>query len=156
MYKSCSQSSTSYNYCKNNIPCSKSIKISQLKSQLVQLEEDDKAYNELLQKYRQLQNDYHLMNEARLHLEYEIKQKDEKNILKSFGDNSEIKDLKEPLYLIILNAFYKYFLLKQDAKIESNENPRVKFGEIKFQFSERFFSELLKFIAEYLNYIMDI
>ena len=85
----------------------------------------------------------------------EIKE-DINNILKSFGDNSEIKDLKEPLYLIILNAFYKYFLLKPDAKIESNENPRVKFGEIKFQFSERFFSELLKFIAEYLNHIMDI
>jgi len=87
MYKSCSQSSTSYNYCKNNIPCSKSIKISQLKSQLVQLEEDDKAYNELLQKYRQLQNDYHLMNEARLHLEYEIKQKDE-------NTNKLLNDLK--------------------------------------------------------------
>ena len=65
----------------------------------------------------------------------EIKE-DINNILKSFGDNSEIKDLKEPLYLIILNAFYKYFLLKPDEKIESNENPRVKFGEIKFQFSE--------------------
>jgi chromosome segregation ATPase len=87
MYKSCSQSSTSYNYCKNNIPFSKSIKISQLKSQLVQLEEDDKAYNELLQKYRQLQNDYHLMNEARLHLEYEIKQKDE-------NTNKLLNDLK--------------------------------------------------------------
>lgn len=53
------------------------IKISQLKSQLVQLEEDDKAYNELLQKYRQLQNEYQLINEAKLHLEYELRQKNE-------------------------------------------------------------------------------
>ena len=95
------------------------------------------------------------IDDLKTEIKSEIKE-DIKNILKSFGDNSEIKDLKEPLYLIILNAFYKYFLLKPDAKIESNENPRVKFGEIKFQFSERFFSELLKFIAEYLNHIMDI
>ena len=55
----------------------KSLKISQLKSQLVQLEEEDKAYNDLLQKYRQLQNEYQLINEAKLHLEYEIRQKNE-------------------------------------------------------------------------------
>ena len=55
----------------------KSLKISQLKSQLIQLEEDDKAYNDLLQKYRQLQNEYQLINEAKLHLEYELKQKNE-------------------------------------------------------------------------------
>ena len=56
---------------------SKSLKISQLKSQLMQLEEEDKAYNDLLQKYRQLQNEYQLINEAKLHLEYEIRQKNE-------------------------------------------------------------------------------
>ena len=55
----------------------KSLKISQLKAQLIQLEEDDKAYNDLLQKYRQLQNEYQLINEAKLHLEYELKQKNE-------------------------------------------------------------------------------
>ena len=55
----------------------KSLKISQLKSQLLHLEEDDKAYNDLLQKYRQLQNEYQLINEAKLHLEYELKQKNE-------------------------------------------------------------------------------
>ena len=66
---------------------SKSLKISQLKSQLVQLEEDDKAYNDLLQKYRQLQNEYQLMNNARLRLEYEIKQKNETT-------NKMLNDLK--------------------------------------------------------------
>ena len=73
MYDSCAT------YEINRSPdCSaKSLKISQLKSQLVQLEEDDKAYNDLLQKYRQLQNEYQLINEAKLHLEYELKQKNE-------------------------------------------------------------------------------
>ena len=65
----------------------KSLKISQLKSQLIQLEEDDKAYNDLLQKYRQLQNEYQLINEAKLHLEYELKQKNETT-------NKMLNDLK--------------------------------------------------------------
>ena len=55
----------------------KSLKISQLKSQIMQLEENDKAYNALLQKYRQLQNEYQLINDAKIHLEYELKQKNE-------------------------------------------------------------------------------
>ena len=73
MYNSCQQ----YEINKACVPCAKSLKISQLKSQLVQLEEDDKAYNDLLQKYRQLQNEYQLINEAKLHLEYELRQKNE-------------------------------------------------------------------------------
>ena len=65
----------------------KSQKISQLKSQLIQLEEDDKVYNDLLLKYRQLQKEYQLMNDAKLHLEYEYKQKNE-------SMNKILEDLK--------------------------------------------------------------
>ena len=70
-------SSQTYEINNNADSNSKSLKISQLKSQLMQLEEEDKAYNDLLQKYRQLQNEYQLINEAKLHLEYEIRQKNE-------------------------------------------------------------------------------
>ena len=70
-------SSPTYEMNNNADNNAKSLKISQLKSQLVQLEEEDKAYNDLLQKYRQLQNQYQLINEAKLHLEYEIRQKNE-------------------------------------------------------------------------------
>ena len=56
---------------------SKSMKISQLKSQIAQLEENDKAYNSLFQKYSQLQNEYQLLNDSKIHLEYEFKQKNE-------------------------------------------------------------------------------
>ena len=72
MYNSCT-----YELSKSPETESKSLKISQLKSQLLELEEADKAYNELLQKYQQLQNEYQLMNDAKLHLEYELKQKTE-------------------------------------------------------------------------------
>ena len=79
-----------YNQCAYELSQSpecptKSQKISQLKSQLIQLEEDDKVYNDLLLKYRQLQKEYQLMNDAKLHLEYEYKQKNE-NMNKILND----------------------------------------------------------------------
>ena len=83
MYNSCA----TYEISKSPECAAKSLKISQLKSQLIQLERDDKAYNDLLQKYRQLQNEYQLLNEAKLHLEYELKQKNESN-------NKILNDLK--------------------------------------------------------------
>jgi len=67
----------SYEMSKCQDYSSKSMKISQLKSQIIQLEENDKAYNFLLQKYRQLQNEYQLLNDSKIHLEYELKQKNE-------------------------------------------------------------------------------
>ena len=81
MYNQCS----SYDLPQSPECHTKSEKISQLKSQLIQLEEDDKAYADLLQKYRQLQKDFHMMNDAKLHLEYELKQKNE-NMNKIFND----------------------------------------------------------------------
>ena len=74
MISSCT---TTYEVNKCVDPCATSLLISQLKSQIAQLEEDDKAYCALLQKYRQLQNEYQLVNESKLHLEYELKQKNE-------------------------------------------------------------------------------
>ena len=83
MYKHCS----SYEIPQSPECPSKSQKINQLKSQLIQLEEDDKAYNDLLIRYRQLQNDFQVMNDAKLHLEYELKQKNE-------STNKILNDLK--------------------------------------------------------------
>ena len=73
MYNSCA----TYEISKNPDQTSKSLKISQLKSQLIELEEQDKAYNELLRKYNDLRKEYQLMNDTKLHLEYELKQKTE-------------------------------------------------------------------------------
>ena len=55
----------------------KSMKISQLKAQITQLDDNDRAYNALLQKYCQLQNEYQLLNDSKIHLEYELRQKNE-------------------------------------------------------------------------------
>ena len=57
----------------------KDLLISHLKSKLFQLEQNEKSYADLQSKFRSLQNEYQLMNEAKLRLEYELKQKTESN-----------------------------------------------------------------------------
>ena len=133
MYNSCS----TYELNKSPDPCSKSLKISQLKSQLVQLEEDDKAYNDLLQKYRQLQNEYQLINEAKLHLEYELRQKNETtnkilNDLKAqnmdlTNELNEKENIYKKLYADNTNLFRNLEDRKKENEnfckvIEENEN----------------------------------
>ena len=85
-----SQSSNTYELSRSCCPPdnnAKNLKISQLKSQIYQLDEDEKKYNELLQKYNQKKNEYELTNEAKLRLEYELKQKNE-------ATNKILNDLK--------------------------------------------------------------
>ena len=133
MYNSCQEYSSSNN-CE---PCAKSLKISQLKSQLVQLEEDDKAYNDLLQKYRQLQNEYQLINEAKLHLEYELRQKNETtnkilNDLKAqnmdlTNELNEKENIYKKLYADNTNLFRNLEERKKENEnfckiVEENEN----------------------------------
>ena len=133
MYNSC----PTYEINKNADPCAKSLKISQLKSQLVQLEEDDKAYNDLLQKYRQLQNEYQLINEAKLHLEYELRQKNETtnkilNDLKAqnmdlTNELNEKENIYKKLYADNTNLFRNLEDRKKENEnfckaIEENEN----------------------------------
>ena len=124
MISSCT---TTYEVNKCVDPCAKSLKISQLKSQIAQLEEDDKAYNDLLLKYRQLQNEYQLINESKLHLEYELKQKNETtnkilNELKcqNIDLSNELKD-KTNIYQKLYADNANLFRNLEDRKKE-NEN----------------------------------
>ena len=55
----------------------KDLLISHLKSKLYQLEQNEKAYADLQSQFRALQNEYKTMNEDKLRLEYELKQKTE-------------------------------------------------------------------------------
>ena len=122
MYDSCA----TYEISKNPSCVSKSLKISQLKSQLVQLEQDDKAYNDLLCKYRQLQNEYQIMNDAKLHLEFELKQKTE-NTNKSLNDlKSQNIDLTNELEE--KNCIYEK-LLADNKNLLHNLDERKKENE---------------------------
>ena len=55
----------------------KDLLICQLKSRIHQLEQQEKDYELLNQKFNQLQNEYQLAKENKLRLEYELKQRDE-------------------------------------------------------------------------------
>ena len=61
--------------------------ISQLKAHIFELEQHEKDYDTLSQKFRKLQNDCSLLNEAKIRLEYELRQKDE-------NYNKQICDLR--------------------------------------------------------------
>lgn len=97
------------------------MKISQLKSQLVELEEADKAYKELLHKYQQLQKEYQMMNDAKLHLEYELKQKTE-NSCKILND-LKIQNCDLTNELNEKNSIYEK-LFSDNANLLRNLNKR--------------------------------
>ena len=66
---------------------SKDKKINQLQSKLYDLKQRVKDYDSLNQRYKQLLNDYSTLNEAKLRLEYEIRQRENEY-------NRRITDLK--------------------------------------------------------------
>ena len=134
MINSCT---TTYEVTKCVDPCVKTLKISQLKSQIAQLDEDDRAYNDLLQKYRQLQNEFQLVNEAKLHLEYELRQKNETtnkilNDLKAqnmdlTNELNEKENIYKKLYADNTNLFRNLEERKKENEnfckiVEENEN----------------------------------
>ena len=72
----------------------KDMLISQLKAHIFELEQHEKDYDSLNQHYKQLQNDYSLLNEAKIRLEYELKQKDDnfnKTMCDLRGENENLQ-----------------------------------------------------------------
>ena len=65
----------------------KDQKISQLRSKIYDLKQREKDYDSLNQRYKQLLNDFSILNEAKIRLEYEIRQRENEY-------NRRISDLK--------------------------------------------------------------
>jgi citron Rho-interacting kinase len=63
----------------------KDMLISQLKAHIFELEQHEKDYDNLNHKFRSLQNDAAILNEEKLRLEYELRQRTE-NLSKTVGD----------------------------------------------------------------------
>jgi chromosome segregation ATPase len=68
----------------------KDILISQLKAQVFELEQNEKNFNALNQKFRGMQNDMNLLNEEKLKNEYEFKQRSE-------SSNKQVNELRSEL-----------------------------------------------------------
>ena len=81
--------------CDNKIEkCEKDIIISQLKAHVFELEQHEKDYCSLQQRYNQLQNDVSLIKQVKLKLECELKNKDDaynKTICCLNGDNEHLQ-----------------------------------------------------------------
>ena len=102
----------------------KNQKISQLREKLYDLKQREKDYDSLNQRYKQLQNDYSVLNEAKLRLEYEIRQRESEY-------NRRITDLKgenETLQLGLndkMTSSKKLFsekdLLEREINLKNNE-----------------------------------
>ncbi len=72
----------------------KDILIAQLNAHIQELEQQEKDYDLLNQKFRQLQNEYSLLKDNKLRLEYELKQRDEaynKRICDLRGENENLQ-----------------------------------------------------------------
>ena len=72
----------------------KDMLIAQLNAHIQELEQQEKDYDSLNQKFRQLQNEYSLLKDNKLRLEYELKQRDEaynKRICDLRGENENLQ-----------------------------------------------------------------
>ena len=72
----------------------KDMLIAQLNAHIQDLEQQEKNYDLLNQKFRQLQNEYSLLKDNKLRLEYELKQRDEaynKKICDLRGENENLQ-----------------------------------------------------------------
>jgi len=81
----------------------KDVMISQLKNQVFEFEQNEKNFSSLQAKYRGMQNDFSLVSEEKIRLEYELKQRTEllnKQIAELRNDNDNLQsNLNEKLAL---------------------------------------------------------
>ena len=68
--------------------------ISQLKAHIFELEQHEKDYDNLNQKFRNLQNECSLLNQEKLRLEYEIKQRTESQNKQNLDLRTELENLQ--------------------------------------------------------------
>ena len=93
--------------------------ISQLKAHIFELNQHEKDYDNLNQKYRQLQNEYSLLNEAKMRLEYELRQREE-------NSNKQINDLRNENENLQLN--YNEKLAANKRLFNENESQCKQMG----------------------------
>ena len=102
----------------------KEVLVTKLNSRISKLEQEDKDYELLLQEYKQLENDVCLLKEAKLRLEYEMKQRGESynkriNDLKSENDNLQ-NALKDKL-CVNKKLFEEKQCLESQLKLKKDE-----------------------------------
>lgn len=108
--------------------------ITQLKSHIFELESNEKDYEALNQKFRQLQNDNALLSEAKLRLEYELKQKEE-----AYGQ--QLRQLREEVENLQLdlnekNSVNKKLYSDKDTLMRELEEKNEELNDLTTKLSE--------------------
>jgi chromosome segregation ATPase len=105
--------------------------ISQLKAHIFELEQHEKDYDNLNQKFRNLQNECSLLNQEKLRLEYEIKQRSE-------SQNKQIIDLRTEIENIQLDFNDKLVINKKlyNENVNLSKNVELKNLELN-DFNQR-------------------
>ena len=102
----------------------KDLLVSKLNSRITQLEQNEKDYDLMIQEFKQLQNDVNLLNEAKLRLEYEIKQRDEtynKRINDLKSDNENLKNALNDKLCVNKKLFEEKNCLENQLKSKNDE-----------------------------------
>ncbi len=102
----------------------KDMLISQLKAHIFELEQHEKDYDNLNQKFRNLQNECSLLNQEKLRLEYEIKQRSE-------SQNKQNLDLRTELENIQLDFNEKLVINKKLYNENGNLSKNVELKNLE-------------------------
>ena len=114
----------------------KDLVISQLKSQIFELEQNEKNFSSLHNKFRSLQSDYTLLSQEKLRLEYDLKQRTDslnKQVAELRNENENLQvTLNDKLALNkkLYNDNNKFFLTFESKNAE-NEALREQIAELE-------------------------
>ena len=119
----------------------KDQKISELKSRLDSLLKNSKDYDSLNNRYKQLLNDFSSLNEAKLRLEYEIRQRESEYNRHIYDLTSENETLKLGLNTKVTNTkkvFNENDVLEREINLKNEEikNLNEKLNNVSLQYDK--------------------
>ena len=131
----------------------KDVLVSKLNSRISKLEQEDKDYDLLNQEFKELENNVSLLNEAKLRLEYEIKQRDEsytKRISDLKGENENLQNALNDKLCVNKKLFEEKQCLENQLKMKNNEITDLtnKINNFRFNSNENIKDELQNNLRE--------
>lgn len=140
-------SSTTYEMYSSNANPEKDLLISQLKAEIFEKEQNEKNFALLQSKYRNLQNDLQLLSEAKLHLEYELRSKNEAGSKAVGGMKSENENILNELNEKI--AMNKKLYNENNNLFRSLESKNAEYVGLRDQIAEQ--EEIIARLSEGKN-----
>ncbi len=102
----------------------KDMLISQLKAHIFELEQYEKDYDLLSQRFHQLQNDYNILKDAKMHLEYDLKQREDaynQRLNNLRGENENLQLGYNEKMTMNKKLFSENYVLRKQIDIKNGE-----------------------------------